>query len=468
MKLFTSLQPVGHPLTLEGILVDLDPRQGRQKQRDIAEAGRAGRTVAGMDRPTLINHPADEGGNTGGLRFPKRLGVHLLRIERRRRRQQHDTGLRPRCAEGVKMDITRLVATCRGGLDQSRKNLVDPGHDSRDSAKVLGNGEHVPTGEQTSLRLFIYLDVRPAEPVYGLLRISDDQKLPRSRQSLVPPGRPGLTFGQEEDDLGLEGVGILELVHQEVAEPALEVGANLGVVAQEVPGLDQEVVEAEHPPPLLLLAEAAKEPAEPSDEAGDDIRPDEIGYSTMSLGKVAAERLLFTACPSRPPVPLVALLFDPYLPQNVPFLVFRGEPRQPLSVYGQLSDMYEAFITPAHATRFGQVFQPGDPIAETGDKVRAGAGVRARAGAGARAGIRARAGDHPPCHVPMPHEFPGKIGQMPDLQAEAERPPQGRRSSRQLVLKPTFPDLSDEKALGQIVDNLESRVHPGLDRAFPQ
>ena len=57
------------------------------------------------------------------------------------------------------------------------------------------------------------------------------------------PGRSRLVGGQPHQQLGLQRIGVLELVDQQVAEAALEVVADVRVVAHQVAGPDQKVEE---------------------------------------------------------------------------------------------------------------------------------------------------------------------------------------------------------------------------------
>ena len=69
------------------------------------------------------------------------------------------------------------------------------------------------------------------------------------RQSrLAPVGR-----GQEQDDLGLERVGVLELVDEDALKSRLEIAAHLVNVAHEVPRAQQQIEEVERASAHLQL-----------------------------------------------------------------------------------------------------------------------------------------------------------------------------------------------------------------------
>src|SRR5581483_10188746 len=84
------------------------------------------------------------------------------------------------------------------------------------------------------VRLRVHEDVGAAEPVDRLLRVADDRHAPRPQTDLPPVPGGGAVLAEEEDDLALEGVGVLELVHEDVGEERLEAPARFPVTAQEV------------------------------------------------------------------------------------------------------------------------------------------------------------------------------------------------------------------------------------------
>ena len=84
--------------------------------------------------------------------------------------------------------------------------------------------------EQALLDLLVERDVGAPEAVDRLLRIADQEQLarapaPRARQSRCA----GIVGDEQHQDLGLQRVGVLELVDEEVREAAREVGAHRGV-----------------------------------------------------------------------------------------------------------------------------------------------------------------------------------------------------------------------------------------------
>ncbi len=69
-------------------------------------------------------------------------------------------------------------------------------------------------------------------------------------------------LGEEEGDLHLQGVGVLELVHEDVVEAALEVAADGDGVGEDVAGAEEEVLEVDHRALALGLLVGLEEAAE--------------------------------------------------------------------------------------------------------------------------------------------------------------------------------------------------------------
>ena len=90
-----------------------------------------------------------------------------------------------------------------------------------------------PLRKDQQHKSFVSANVRPAKPIDGLFRISNDKKFSR-RQKNVPPGsRLGLqTFGQKEQHFPLEGVGVLKLVDQDRAVSRFQFTTHVRVIGQ--------------------------------------------------------------------------------------------------------------------------------------------------------------------------------------------------------------------------------------------
>src|SRR5439155_9932688 len=89
------------------------------------------------------------------------------------------------------------------------------------------------------------------EAVDRLLRIADDEELPRYRSHPAPVALGRIVGREQEQDLRLQRIRVLELVDQEMGEPPLQVAADGGVAADEITGAQQEVEEVEAAGALL-------------------------------------------------------------------------------------------------------------------------------------------------------------------------------------------------------------------------
>ncbi|MFN7977839.1 MAG: hypothetical protein U0P30_06855 [Vicinamibacterales bacterium] len=90
-------------------------------------------------------------------------------------------------------------------------------------------------------------DVGATEAIDRLLGVADDEERARPCSEIqVRHVGPGVAIGrQAHQQLGLQWIGILELVDQQVAEALLEIAAHVGVVAHEIACPDQQVEEVE-------------------------------------------------------------------------------------------------------------------------------------------------------------------------------------------------------------------------------
>ena len=81
--------------------------------------------------------------------------------------------------------------------------------------------------------------VSAAETVDRLLRIADDEQLPWNRTDTGPVTFAPVVCSQEHQDLGLERVGVLELVDEDALKSLLEISAHLVDVAHKVARAEQ-------------------------------------------------------------------------------------------------------------------------------------------------------------------------------------------------------------------------------------
>src|SRR5207249_1494515 len=117
--------------------------------------------------------------------------------------------------------------------------------------------------------LAVGLEVGAAEEVDRLLRIADDHELLGLDLDAPPVGLAGVrSLGEVEEDLPLEGVGVLELVDDDHPEAALQTVAHVGMIAEDAARADEQPGEGHVPGTRILAAELLDERPEPRVGAG--------------------------------------------------------------------------------------------------------------------------------------------------------------------------------------------------------
>ena len=108
--------------------------------------------------------------------------------------------------------------------------------------------------------LQIRLDVGAAKGIDGLLRISHHKDLSRSELDLAPVCGPlAKLFGQIDEDLILDRIGVLELVDEDRLEAVLQFLTDDGIIAYESSRARQQTVEGDHPLLSKALAKVLRE-----------------------------------------------------------------------------------------------------------------------------------------------------------------------------------------------------------------
>src|SRR5213080_2159399 len=100
-------------------------------------------------------------------------------------------------------------------------------------------------GLEHALDLLVQDHVCPAKFVDRLLRIADQKQLAGFRCRVEPVFVSRVVRRKQEQQLSLQRVRVLKLVHEDVAEAVLQVFANLGVVPHQVPRENQEIYKIE-------------------------------------------------------------------------------------------------------------------------------------------------------------------------------------------------------------------------------
>ena len=119
----------------------------------------------------------------------------------------------PGAADGASGDVGRLHALARLDERSSNTRLTQSRRPSTERKFCWICVR--PAGERPALDLVVDRDVRAAEAVDRLLRIADDDEPARARDAPSPS-----TSRQQQRELGLDRVGVLELVDQHAAVAA--------------------------------------------------------------------------------------------------------------------------------------------------------------------------------------------------------------------------------------------------------
>ena len=94
----------------------------------------------------------------------------------------------------------------------------------------------------------IGLDIGAAESVNRLLRIADEKQLARNRRDATPVAPVGIVGGEQQQDLGLERIGVLEFVDEEMREARLKSASHLRMSRQQIARAQQQIDEIERSP----------------------------------------------------------------------------------------------------------------------------------------------------------------------------------------------------------------------------
>ena len=104
-----------------------------------------------------------------------------------------------------------------------------------------------PSTKKALLHILIESHIGAPEPVYRLLRIADQEEFAGNRAGSLPVRLVGVVGGEQEENLGLERIGVLELVDEKVSEALLQLVTDSDIIANEITCLDEEVEEIEAP-----------------------------------------------------------------------------------------------------------------------------------------------------------------------------------------------------------------------------
>ena len=236
-----ALDAVRNPRPPQRLLEQVQSRTGREEDCDVPELRRPFRVIRLSHGPALLDGAPDRrcdqerlvpSGLVGAL---GRLGANDA--DRARLVGELSIGRDER-------DVGRLHAL---GLDEHPvEDVVHPCDHAAGRAEVLdelrGCARERPVPDRV-----VYRDVGSPEPVDRLLGVAHDRECARAGVK-VEQSLTGLVAARHEQrDLGLHGVGVLELVDEDDLEPLAEVLARLSAVAEQVARPVQQVIEVGSP-----------------------------------------------------------------------------------------------------------------------------------------------------------------------------------------------------------------------------
>ena len=160
----------------------------------------------------------------------------------------HDVVPHAVAAAGLRLRFHRAVGRLlRRGLRRKhrREVTVDDCFDRAHRPEVRRERQHDAERLHPPLHQLVDLDVGAPEAVDALLRVAHDEQSARARRHGPPVVAARGLRREEETDLRLDGVRVLELVHQQVRVARAELVAHGGVLAQQSRGEEEQVLEAE-------------------------------------------------------------------------------------------------------------------------------------------------------------------------------------------------------------------------------
>ena len=133
---------------------------------------------------------------------------------------------------------------------RSFEAVVHVAHDRRAGAEIGSDREYAVCrlGAERLAGADVGCDVGTAEAIDRLLGIADEEEGARSEREGRPVGGGALRrrlSAEAPENLGLQGVGVLELVHEDAGEARGEGPAHVIVIAQQIAGGENQIVEIE-------------------------------------------------------------------------------------------------------------------------------------------------------------------------------------------------------------------------------
>ena len=127
---------------------------------------------------------------------------------------------------------------------------------------VCRNARCAPRDSSSSHTSLIGPDVGAPEAVDRLLRIADDEQLAGHGRDAPPVALGRIVGGQQQQDLGLQRIGVLELVDEQMREARWNAARTRGCADEQVARAQQQVDEIERAGALLQLLVAVDDVAQ--------------------------------------------------------------------------------------------------------------------------------------------------------------------------------------------------------------
>ncbi len=335
------------------------------------------------------------------------------------------------------------------------KARVDPVADGGHGSEACRERRDLPAGRLDALpHALIDLDVGPTEAVDGLLGIAHHEQRTGPEGHTRPVSLRARRGRQQQDDLGLDRVRVLELVHEEPAVLVLERRAHFQVVAEEGRGVLEQIVVIQRDG-----APAREGGVLPALEQQGQRETVDVPVPRVQEGQgVAVERgeerlhLLLVRLAARPPLlddPGLALPFGDQLGEHARVLERRHpEPSREL----------------AHALLDAAGALAGSPVGEQCDERRPEALQRGpRLG-----GIRSRGVARGEVDLGVVAHLVERPVEIDGPRPGVEQLPQGRRALAALAIQVIAPRPSPLVHLRDLVQLGEARRDPGLHRSLAE
>src|SRR5207237_7126506 len=148
-------------------------------------------------------------------------------------------------------DVAGLKRRGIAGHDRRKRGVderLNPGHAAETRRQLGCPGAAV---DEPPADVPIDPDVRASKAINRLLGIPDDEEPAWHRNDLAPVVFLGVLRREQQEDLGLQRVGVLELVDKNMREALLEAAADAGIAAHQVARLEQQIQKVERSGPGL-------------------------------------------------------------------------------------------------------------------------------------------------------------------------------------------------------------------------